>query len=364
LTAVSSRAPDRRVRVMVVDDSAVVRGLARRWLEAEAHRIDLVKLCGDGQQAIAEAAACQPDVIVLDVEMPRMDGLEALPHLRQAVPQANIVMASALTSKGATVTLKALSLGAADYVAKPEASSLGGAEQYRRELIDKILALGSRRVRGAGTTFAPPSSAPLALRPPPLRAHGRPHAMVIAASTGGPAALQAFLAPIIGRIDAPILIVQHMPAAFTPVFAEKLGQAVGRPCREACDGDVVGRDTFLLAPGDFHLRISASAGARTLTLDKSEPVNFCRPAADPLFETAAQVFGPRLLAVVLTGMGSDGRTGCQHVVNAGGRVIVQDETTSVVWGMPGAVASAGLAEAVRPLNELSQLALAVMNGEG
>lgn len=360
-TAIPNKPADRRIRVMVVDDSAVVRGLTRRWLENEAHRIELVKVCADGQQAIADAGACNPDIILLDVEMPRMDGIEALPQLKKAAPNAHVVMASSLTSKGATVTLKALSLGAADYVAKPEASSLGGAEAYRRELVEKIMALGGRKVQASAPAASRAPAPALRLRPAPLRSPGRPQALVIAASTGGPAALQAFLQPIARRIDAPILIVQHMPAAFTPVFAEKLGQAVGRPCREAQDGDTLTNSTLLLAPGDFHMRVGPG---KTIRIDKGDPVNFCRPAADPLFESAAQAYGSKLLAVVLTGMGSDGRNGAQHVVNAGGRVIVQDESTSVVWGMPGAVAGAGLAEAIKPLAELSQMTASVMNGEG
>jgi two-component system chemotaxis response regulator CheB len=173
--------------------------------------------------------------------------------------------------------------------------------------------------------------------------------LVIAASTGGPSALPVFLSGIARRIDAPILIVQHMPATFTPVFAEKLESVIGKRCREAVDGDVLAPGSVFLAPGDKHMRI--------------EPVNFCRPAADPLFESAAAAFGNRVLGVVLTGMGHDGRDGSGQVVKAGGRIIAQDESTSVVWGMPGAVATAGYAEAVKPLKDLGPLALRMMNGE-
>jgi two-component system, chemotaxis family, protein-glutamate methylesterase/glutaminase len=346
---------DRKIRVMIVDDSSVVRGLTRRWLQDDS-RIEVVKFCTDGAQAVAEVAAARPDVIVLDVEMPNMDGLTALPHLRKAAPNARIVMASTLTSKGATVTIKALSLGAADYIAKPEATAIGAADAYRRELIEKIVALGERAASGAGrqTSFK--------LRPPPV-GRLKPSVMVVAASTGGPNALQTFLAPIAKRINAPILIVQHMPQTFTTIFADKLSQVLEKPCREAKDGDALSPGTVLLAPGDYHMRIAGNAVARTVRLDKGEQVNFCRPAADPLFDSAAAAFGGRVLAVVLTGMGSDGKNGCGKIVEAGGRVIVQDEMTSVVWGMPGAVALAGHAEAVRPLKDLSQLALTLMNGD-
>ncbi len=343
---------------MLVDDSATVRGFVRRWIE-EDPRIELVKACSDGAQAVTEAAVVRPDVIVLDIEMPQMDGLLALPQLRKAAPEARIVMASTLTATGAARTVKALALGAADFITKPQASSFGGLDSYRRELIEKIVALGER-AGGRGLALTP--SAPIRLRPRPLHL-APPAAMLVAASTGGPGALPAFLAPIARRIDAPILIVQHMPASFTPVFAEKLENAIGKHCREAREGDTLSNGAVLLAPGDWHMRIARCPAGRMVHLDKGEPVNFCRPAADPLLESAAAAFGSRLLCVVLTGMGQDGRDGARKIVEAGGRVVVQDETTSVVWGMPGSVAQAGYAEAVKPLRELSQLALRMMNGE-
>jgi two-component system chemotaxis response regulator CheB len=236
---------------------------------------------------------------------------------------------------------------------------MGGVDSYRRDLIEKIMALGQRP--GAGRPGGPPPR-PINLRSRPLHI-APPSALVIAASTGGPSALPVFLGPIARRIDAPILIVQHMPATFTAVFAEKLESAIGKRCREAVDGDVLTPGCVFLAPGDKHMRVARGPAGRIVTLDRSDPVNFCRPAADPLFETAAAVFGNRLLAVVLTGMGHDGRDGSGHIVKAGGRVIAQDESTSVVWGMPGAIAGAGYAEAVKPLKDLSALALRMMNGE-
>jgi|JI10StandDraft_1071094.scaffolds.fasta_scaffold20031_8 two-component system chemotaxis response regulator CheB len=343
---------------MLVDDSAIVRGFMRRWIDEEP-RIELAKACSDGAQAVAEAASIRPDVIVLDIEMPHLDGLSALPQLRKAAPDARIIMASTLTAAGATQTVKALALGASDFIAKPQAGAFGSVDTYRRELIDKIVALGER----AGTrSLLSASSAPIKLRPKPM-VTTQPAALLIAASTGGPTALPAFLAPIARRIEAPILIVQHMPASFTPVFAEKLEAAIGKHCREAQEGDTLSSGTVLLAPGDKHMRIARCPAGRMVHLDQGEPVNYCRPAADPLFETAAAAFGSRLLCVVLTGMGHDGRAGAGKIVEAGGRVIVQDEATSVVWGMPGAVAQAGYAEAVKPLKELSQLALRMMSGE-
>jgi two-component system chemotaxis response regulator CheB len=340
---------------MLVDDSAIIRGFMRRWIEEDG-RVDLVKVCADGAQAVAEAAACKPDVIILDIEMPNMDGLTALPQLRRLVPDARIVMASTLTSAGAAQTVKALALGAADYIAKPQTSQIGGVDSYRKDLLDKIVALGER----SSGTLRPRAEYRLHPRPTIAR---RPAALVVAASTGGPAALPALLGPIGRNISQPILIVQHMPATFTPLLAEKLEQSIGKSCREAVDGEGIAAGAVLVAPGDQHMRVAKGAAGPIIRLDRSEPVNSCRPAADPLFETAAAAFGGRVLCIVLTGMGHDGRAGAGSVVAAGGRVIVQDEASSVVWGMPGAVAQAGHAEAVLPLRELGQMAVRLMNGE-
>lgn len=357
----STAAPQRAnpaVRVMIVDDSAVVRGLVRRWL-GETPGIEVVSVCADGEQAVLEAATSRPDVILLDVEMPKLDGLAALPRLRSAAPAARIVMASALTKKGGQIAIRALTLGAVDCIAKPESSRLGGADAYREELVARIHALGRSRAAPSGMGR---TAAAFALRPPPRTQGWRPRALVVAASTGGPQALVSYLTPIARRIEAPILIVQHMPPTFTTILAEKLTQSTGRLCREPRDGEAVGPGDMLLAPGDWHMRVTGAAAAPCIRLDQGPQVNFCRPAADPMFESACETFGGRLAAVVLTGMGSDGRAGAQSIAEAGGRVAAQDEASSVVWGMPGAVAAAGVAEAVKPIGELATWTLAVMSG--
>jgi len=341
---------------MLVDDSAVVRALTRRWLDADP-RVEVVRVSVDGEQALKDIAICQPDVVILDVEMPRMDGLAALPGLRKAAPGARVIMASTLTSRGATTTIKALQLGAADYIAKPEATALGAADAYRRDLIDKIVALGERSV---GAVKA--QAGPIRLRPQVGRGI-KPAVLVVAASTGGPAALQAFFTPIASRINVPTLIVQHMPATFMSIFAAKLGESIGRACREARDGEPLGPASFLMAAGDRHLRIARAAAGCVVRLDQEPPVNFCRPAADPLFESAAAAYGQRVLAIVLTGMGHDGRAGSAKIVGAGGRVAVQDEASSIVWGMPGSIAAAGYAEAVEPIEQLGALTLGILNGD-
>jgi two-component system chemotaxis response regulator CheB len=343
---------DRRIRVMFADHSAIVRGFVRRWIENDP-RIELVKTCSESGEAIVLAGHAQPDVMVIDADMPGMDGLSMLPHLRKAAPYARIVIASAPTSIGATTVIKALGAGACDFITKPEASALGAVETYRRELIGKITALGE---------YHAPMAANFNLRRRP-EACCAASLLVVAAAAGGPVALQVFLAPIARRIAAPILIMQHMPAKFTAAFAEKLEQATGKHCREAREGDTLAPGAMLIAPGDHYMRVARCPAGRMVHLDKSDPTGFWRPAVNPLFESVAAAFGPRVVGVVLSGMGQDGCEGSAKIVAAGGRMIVQDEASSLIWGMPGAVAQAGHAEAVKPLKELSSLALRMMNGE-
>jgi two-component system chemotaxis response regulator CheB len=353
-----AREPVNRIRVMIVDDSAVVRGLTRRWLEAEP-RIELLRPCTDGAQAITEAGVVQPDVILLDVEMPTMDGLEALPGIRRAAPRAKIIMASTLTRKGAATTIKALSLGAADYIAKPEATALGGADAYRQELIGKIVALGAARPLSA--IAASPQS--VTLRAAPARNPGKPLAMVVAASTGGPSALQSFLAPIASRINMPILIVQHMPPIFTATLAEHLGRFAGKPAREAINGEPLKAGLIYVAPGGKHLALIKRDHGAEVVIDDSAPIHFCKPAVDALFLSASYALDGRVLGVVLTGMGSDGKKGALAIADNGGNVIAQDEATSVIWGMPGSAANAGACAAVLPINEIGPKAVRILSGD-
>ncbi len=375
--AAPQRQPDPRIRVMVVDDSAVIRGLVTRWLEAET-QFEVVGSCVDGMDAVRRAPDIKPDVIILDIEMPRMDGLTALPKLLDAAPGARIIMASTLTQRGAEVTIKALSLGAMDYIAKPDAGRLAAAADYKRLLIDKLIALGLPRARSraaeaarapATSAAAPqraPAPAPVAPPRPPIRlaraVAQRPELLVIGSSTGGPQALREVVCGLAGKVQVPILIVQHMPAMFTTILAEHLAKASRADVREAKDGDALTPGAFLIAPGDHHMVIEERAGRRIVTLNQSPPINFCRPAVDPLFQSAAKVVGARVLGCVLTGMGSDGRTGSDAIVKTGGAVIVQDEPTSIVWGMPGAVANAGLAAAIRPLRDIAPAILDVLKG--
>jgi len=331
---------------MVVDDSAVVRGMVSRWLEEAGFTICAVAV--DGAQALKKQAEAQADVCILDIEMPVMTGLEALPKLMAAQPGLKVIMSSTLTEAGAQVTLKALQLGAADFIAKPSAG-LGGAEAFRRELVEKVWQFARRRAP-ASTAPAPPSAPPRPDRGPVLK---RPQALVIASSTGGPPALRQILIDLGAGWRAPILIAQHMPATFTRSLAEMLDKVTPMTVKEAAAGEALRPGAIYVAPGDWHFRVRRGAsGAILAALDKSDPINWCRPSADPLFASAAEVWGPGVLGLVLTGMGHDGRDGAQALKTAGAHVIAQDEASSVVWGMPGAVVEAGLADEVLPLRQI------------
>jgi two-component system chemotaxis response regulator CheB len=350
---------------MVVDDSAVIRGLLTKTLETEAD-IKVVSTVANGQAAIDALKRVDVDVVVLDIEMPIMDGLTALPKMLEARPGIQVIMASTLTLKGASVSMKALSLGAADYLPKPTTTTgINTATDFKQGLVEKVKSWGlvARKKRGlpAGTAAAPGTSAP----PPPKKLYSgsitlRPAAIVpgkvdclaVGSSTGGPQALFAFFRSL-GRVDRmPVFVTQHMPATFTTILAEHLSQASGMPAAEAKDGEAVVPGRIFVAPGDFHMTVESQGVGAVVRLNKNPPENFCRPAVDPMLRSITKVYGARTLFVMLTGMGQDGLKGARELVGAGSTVIAQDEATSVVWGMPGAVATAGLCTAVLPLNEI------------
>ena len=331
--------------VLIIDDSAVVRGLVSRWIEADS-RLQVAATCADGEVGVRKAAELQPDIVVLDIEMPRMDGLTALPQILKACPKAKVVMASTLTLKGGEITMRALSLGAADYAPKPEAGRVAGAEAYRKELLDKLVALSPR---SAGVAPRPAALRPATPRPvAPAR---KPSLIAIGSSTGGPQALREVIAALPRDIKVPIVITQHMPKLFTAILAEHLSK-LGMPAAEAKEGEPLRPGRIYLAPGDFHMTLRSANGVISTHIDQSPPVNFCRPAVDPLFNSCAKVAGNGVLAVVLTGMGHDGRDGARTIREAGGQVIAQDQASSVVWGMPGAVAEAGLADQILSLKDI------------
>lgn len=334
-----------KTRVMVVDDSAVVRGLVARQLESDQD-IEVVCTAANGELAIRELGRRTLDVVILDVEMPVMDGLTALARINVEHPTVRVIMASALTRKNAEISLKALALGAADYIAKPE-SGLAGAEEFRRDLTSKIKALGVRTMRaerGAPARTLSPS--------PPPAGKTRPLVLAIGASTGGPKALATLFEALKGGVEQPILLAQHMPATFTTLLAEQLQRVGQRPCLEARDGEPVLPGRCYVAPGGWHMTVELSGARPAIRLNQDPPEHFCRPAVDPMLRSAADVYGAGVFAAILTGMGADGANGCSAVVKAGGRFIVQDEATSVVWGMPGAAAATGLAESILPIEQI------------
>lgn len=343
---------------MVVDDSAVVRGLVSRWL-SETQDIEVVSLQRNGRAALDAIEEADPDIVILDIEMPEMDGMTALPLILRKKPGLPIVMASTLTRRNAEISLKALSLGARDYLAKPEGQhGMVTADDFRQELLAKIRALATPRpgrVRRAPVpgVVAPALRKPevaIALRPP---SSVRPRVLVIGSSTGGPPALTRLMEKLGGNLGGvPVLITQHMPPTFTGILAEHLGKASGRPAAEGKDGEPIVPGRIYVAPGGHHMLVQGGPEPR-IRIDDGPPINFCRPAVDPLFASAAAAYGPATLALVLTGMGQDGANGGRSIASAGGTVLAQDEATSVVWGMPGATAKAGVCSAVLPLDQIA-----------
>jgi len=351
------------ISVMLVDDSAVIRGLMSRALKQKPE-LHIAATASDGEMAIDVIKHHAVDVIVLDIEMPKMDGLTALPKLVELSPKSAILIVSTLSQRNAEISIKALTLGAADYIPKPTSSEgPQAAEQFYDELRQKVAALGlaarENRLICGFSAAAPAAKKETSVEEmPPESAQAYPEqairAIGITASTGGPQALSALLLGIKGaQLTAPIFITQHMPATFTTMLAEHIARDTGFKCREAKDQEVVATDTIYIAPGDYHMLVERNNLGMMIHLSHEPPINFCRPSADPMFKSLAEAYRQHLLAVVLTGMGHDGLHGAEAVVKQGGTVIAQDEQTSVVWGMPGAVANAGLAKGVLPLPQIA-----------
>jgi two-component system, chemotaxis family, protein-glutamate methylesterase/glutaminase len=336
-----------RIRILVVDDSVVIRRLLAETL-AEDRSIEVVGTASDGRLGLAKIAQLHPDLVTLDVEMPVMNGLETLAELRKLYPKLPVVMFSTLTEHGAAATLDALALGASDYATKPSnsGSTAGAIEAIRAELIPKIKALCGRT--------------PISLPPPrpvvPVRrtTQRRLEIVTIGTSTGGPNALAEVLPQIPRDFPVPIVLVQHMPPIFTRMLADRLASHCAIPVHEATAGVVLSPGHAWIAPGNFHMLVKRAATGSRLELNQERPENSCRPAVDVLFRSVAEVYGTNALGVVMTGMGSDGVIGAQCIRQRGGEVIIQDEASSVVWGMPGLVFASGQADGVYPLNQLGQ----------
>ena len=377
-------------RVMIVDDSAFIRGAIARAIEGDPY-LKIVSSVSNGEQAIKSLQRDPVDVVVLDIEMPVMDGMTALPKLKEIDGAVQVIMASTLTQKNAEISLKAMSLGATDYIPKPSSShEVMAADDFKRELVDKVKALGAlaRRseVRGpylkldakaapkADDKTGKPVSAPLsgAAMPPRISVAAapvvkkevvlrkesivKPNIIAIGSSTGGPQALFKVIKDMGNGLSQPIVITQHMPPSFTTILAEHISRQCGVVCTEAHEGDVLKAGQYYVAPGDFHMLIETKGTqGPTVHLTKDPQENFCRPSVDPMLRSLVRVYGKSVFVVILTGMGQDGMKGSEVVTQAGGAVIAQDEASSVVWGMPGAVAMAGLCSSILPVGEIGGL---------
>lgn len=334
-------------KVLIVDDSVVVRKLLNDILSAHPE-IEVVGSAATGEAALEKIASMAPDIITLDIEMPGMDGLQTLTEIRKRHPKLPVIMFSALTERGAQATLYALSLGANDYVTKPTGGK--NAEEARKQiendLIQKLLGIGSKPAARSAPVPAPATDAPRRV-PSDIRA------IAIGVSTGGPNALTKLISMLPGDINVPIFITQHMPPIFTRALAEQLSTRSKLPVCEAQPGDIVKAGHVYIAPGGYHMVLSARQGVVTIETNEDPPEHSCRPAVDVMMRSLIPVYGGHMIGVILTGMGHDGREGCRLIRNAGGWIIAQDEATCVVWGMPGSVVEAKLADKVLPIEAIA-----------
>ncbi len=345
-------AGEEKVRVLVVDDSTVVRRFLSNAIATDA-TLEVVGTAANGAIALQKIALLEPHVVTMDIEMPEMSGLEALKAIRRTNPTLPVIMVSSLTERGAVATLEALSLGATDYVTKPSGLSSAGdseKEHFVRDLLPKLRGLGMRRI--ATSVARPAAPAPVRIRPAARRS-GRIEIVAIGISTGGPNALAELIPALPADFPVPIVIVQHMPPLFTKLLAERLAAKSAIRVREGTAGEPLTAGTVTIAPGNQHMVIERTAAGPHVGLNQGPLENSCRPAADVLFRSASDAYKAGVLAVVMTGMGQDGLHGCEAVIERGGQVFVQDEKSSIVWGMPGFVAEAGLADEIVPLNQMA-----------
>ncbi len=350
-----------KIRVILIDDSAVIRGLMTRILQEDSD-IEVVGSYPNGLMGLHGAEKAKPDIVILDVEMPVMDGITALPKILNVSPDTKVLMCSSLTMRNAEITLKAMSLGATDCIAKPTSTSdISGQGIFREHLVTLIKSLikkrGSQKLVSAPVQPSPSTSklhagSKITLRDQSKVYRGKPSLILIGSSTGGPQALFSVLKSC-KDFDVPILITQHMPPTFTTILAQHITSQTGVTAFEGAEGMQVENGKAYIAPGGFHMEITRGLDQiLTLHLTSDPPENFCRPSVEPMMRSALKIYGQKILAVILTGMGHDGLQACTQHAENNGRIIAQDEATSVVWGMPGAVATAGLCSAVLPLHDI------------
>jgi len=342
-----------KIRVLVVDDAVVVRRLVSDVLGRDP-QIEVVGTASNGIIALQRIPQVNPDVITLDVEMPELDGVATIREIRKTYRDLPVIMFSTVTQRGAVATLDALSAGANDYVAKPAnvGSILESINRLENELIPKIKALCARLVIPKPPP-APAISGAQSRLPNQSRASKPVSVVCIGASTGGTVALDKLISGFTKPLCVPIVLVQHMPPVFTQIFAARLGHVSPMPCCEATDQQIVEPGRIYVAPGGCHMETIRAGTSVRIHIGNGPPENSCRPAVDVLFRSVASVYGSSVLSVILTGMGCDGKRGCEIIREQGGQVIAQNEASSVIWGMPGAVAKAGLADAILPLSDIA-----------
>lgn len=353
-------AADTKIRVMLVDDSPIIRGMNARILD-KMPSVEIVASVSNGQMAVKRMEQGGIDVIVLDIEMPVMDGLTAIPLLLERDKNVKILMSSTLTQHGAEVSMRALQLGAADFIPKPtNIASVDGRnaiDDYRRDIVEKILALGDTVAKRKGRTPAAPVAQVKAVGKDPSTIYTgvrtAPKILALGSSTGGPQALMQVFRNLDAPLACPVLVTQHMPPHFTQTLAKHIGDVAKMPSREAVDGEIVEPGRVYIAPGDYHMTVKTDGAKVRIALNQDPAENYCRPAVDPMFRSIADAYGKNALCVVLTGMGRDGAAGAKVAAEAGAVVVAQDEETSVVWGMPGATYATGVCDAVLPITEVA-----------
>lgn len=336
--------PQRKIRVMIVDDSAVIRTVISRTLR-EQDDMEIVAVAMNGDMAVKAIKQADPDIVVLDIEMPIMDGLTALPLLLKEKPGTKVLICSTLSSRGADISVRALGLGAADYILKPGGDAIVSAKDFQDGLVRVVRTLAAGLRKFSSPALKGGAKKPITLRKDPVIM--APRILAIGSSTGGPRVLMDILGHLKG-LSVPIVITQHMPKTFTAMLAQHITQTCGLPCEEGAEGTVLQAGRAYIAPGGYHMILQKRGEQTVIHLDEGAPENYCRPSVNPMLRSLMEIYGNRILSVILTGMGNDGSQVCADLVKAGGHVIAQDEETSTVWGMPAAVANAGVCSAVLP----------------
>lgn len=346
------------IRVLIVDDSSVVRRTLKTVLLSDPD-FNLVGAGSDGKEGIELASKLSPDLVILDVDMPKMNGLEVLAELKKKTPELPIIMFSSLVQKGSLITLDAISLGADDYYCKPSTGSPEETiELLKKELLPRMKAVFKKNQSSSGIYNLPQ---------PPKKVQTQnsnpvtPKILAIGVSAGGPEALKILLMALPSPLPVPAIITQHMPSGFTKSLADHLNSQTRHAVMEAVDGDILLPGKFLLAPGDYHMVIEPCLAGNKVRLNQNPPENYCRPAVDPMLRSVAKIYGPAVLTVILTGMGQDGLEGCKAIHKAGGKILVQDQATSIVWGMPGSVYKEGLADEVLSIHDLPSAIMTRLN---